>query len=667
MDRILTTVAAIVLALVASGGIFIVANKLLDVAPRQWGWFTTGLGAVGGFLTFLILWANRVVESLGIISLPVPDWTLLEVLGMDIPVIALIAGAIGGAAGYVFSLTADRAQRLGIGVGAGAALALLMGLFMRTDDAETADDVFPPVLPELDYGALVLWTLLGVAVGAVLGFGLWAGTKRRTQPVRTVLFWAGLGWLAGGWLMADLGADGTKVEAIIASLGVAAAFGAWIGMRRRPDLEAREAISRKSRVYVFLTPALGFIAATLVIPLLRTLWLSFFRGPPRRPGEFAWFGNYVDVFTDSNVINLDNWTNIFTSNLFFWGIGLVVIGLVAARLLGRRTGHALEASPGTMGTVAIGVFLLGFAVFTVLRGTIINNLWWVFTVTALATALGLAIAVLADRARHENLAKSLIFMPMAISFVGAAIIWRFMYIARPPQDTQTGAFNTIWVGLGKLSNSAGPRLVVVVVILMVVLFLAYLGLKAYRSGAGSTVAVGAALTILPLLWVVWRLLGPGLGGFIEGADRESVANTVIFLSESPFNNVWLMIVLIWVQTGFAMVIFSAAIKAVPADLLEAAKVDGATESQTFWRVTIPQIAPTIGVVVTTLIVVVLKVFDIVKVMTNGNFDTQVIANEMWQRAFTELNFGLGSALAIILFIFVLPIMYLNVKRMQEAQ
>ena len=145
-----------------------------------------------------------------------------------------------------------------------------------------------------------------------------------------------------------------------------------------------------------------------------------------------------------------------------------------------------------------------------------------------------------------------------------------------------------------------------------------------------------------------------------------MASTIQFVQKAPYNNVWLMLVLIWIQTGFTMVIFSAAIKAVPADLIEAARVDGATESQTFWRVIIPHIYPTIGVVITTLIVLVMKVFDIVKVMTNGNFGTQVIANEMWQRAFTELNFGLGSALAVVLFIAVLPILYINIRRMQKA-
>ena len=127
-----------------------------------------------------------------------------------------------------------------------------------------------------------------------------------------------------------------------------------------------------------------------------------------------------------------------------------------------------------------------------------------------------------------------------------------------------------------------------------------------------------------------------------------------------------MVVLVWIQTGFAMVILSAAIKAVPTEMLEAARVDGATERQTFWHVTMPTIVPTITVVATTLIVLVMKVYDIVKVMTAGNFGTQVIANEMWQRAFTELNFGLGSALAVVLFLAVVPAMAFNIRRMQRA-
>ena len=130
---------------------------------------------------------------------------------------------------------------------------------------------------------------------------------------------------------------------------------------------------------------------------------------------------------------------------------------------------------------------------------------------------------------------------------------------------------------------------------------------------------------------------------------------------------WLMVVLIWVQTGFAMVILSAAIKGVPTELTEAAKVDGATDSQVFWKITLPQIAPTVGVVVTALFVTVMKVFDIVYAMTNGNFGTQVIANQMWITAFGQSNLGLGSALAVVLFVSVIPIMWINLRRMQRER
>ena len=183
----------------------------------------------------------------------------------------------------------------------------------------------------------------------------------------------------------------------------------------------------------------------------------------------------------------------------------------------------------------------------------------------------------------------------------------------------------------------------------------------------SAIAVGSAVAAIPLLWLIYRFLGPGMGGSVPGPNDEPIAGTILFVQESPFNNVWLMVVLIWIQTGFAMVILSAAIKAVPADLIEAARVDGADERQVFFQVTLPTIVPTITVVMTAMIVLVMKVFDIVRVMTNGNFGTQVIANEMWQRSFTEFNLGLGSALAVVLFLGVVPVMGLNIRRMQRGE
>ena len=175
------------------------------------------------------------------------------------------------------------------------------------------------------------------------------------------------------------------------------------------------------------------------------------------------------------------------------------------------------------------------------------------------------------------------------------------------------------------------------------------------------------MTIL-LGWLFIRfagIIGDGMGGFKITEEGEVIPSTVLFVQESPYNNFWLMIILIWIQVGFSMVILSAAIKAVPTELIEAAKIDGATDSQVFWRVTLPQIGTTIAVVVTTTVVLVMKVFDIVKVVTNGNFGTQVLANNMYNEAFTNANKGLGAALAMIIFFSVLPVMYYNIRKMRR--
>ena len=192
---------------------------------------------------------------------------------------------------------------------------------------------------------------------------------------------------------------------------------------------------------------------------------------------------------------------------------------------------------------------------------------------------------------------------------------------------------------------------------------------ALRQGALGT-GWFSGLLALALAWLGSLFLaGEGVAG-VQLVDGEPATNALLFISGTQqfgaYNNVFIMIPFIWVYTGFAMVIFSAAIKGVPADLLEAGgRVDGANEAQSFWRIVLPQIRPTIGVVITTIIVVVMKVFDIVKVMTNGNFGTQVLANEMWNRAFIDANFGVGSAVATVLFLSVLPVMYVNIRRMQK--
>ena len=283
--------------------------------------------------------------------------------------------------------------------------------------------------------------------------------------------------------------------------------------------------------------------------------------------------------------------------------------------------------------------------------------------TTLASVFGLAVAVLADRAHAENAAKSLVFLPMAISFIGAGIIWRFMYQARDASQVQTGVLNAIWVGIGETTTSTTGKVVWLVVLLLLASVFVFL-IKAGRDTKSNTMAGFAAGFLVLVLYLAYRVFGPGLGGYVE-RDGVVTPQPVLFVQEGPFNNMWLMVVLIWVQTGFAMVIFSAAIKAVPTELTEAAKVDGASDSQVFWRITLPQIAPTVGVVTTALFVTVMKVFDIVYAMTNGNFGTQVIANQMWITAFGQTNLGLGSALAVVLFVSVIPVMWLNTRRIQR--
>jgi alpha-glucoside transport system permease protein len=221
-----------------------------------------------------------------------------------------------------------------------------------------------------------------------------------------------------------------------------------------------------------------------------------------------------------------------------------------------------------------------------------NNALWVLVMLPLTVLVGLLVAVLSDRVRYESLVKSLIFMPMAISFIGAGVIWRFMYAI------QTGA---------------------------------------------DVAQIGV------------------LNGLIAAVGGQPYP----FLSNAPWNNFFLMLVGIWLWAGFSMTILSAALKGLPGEVLEAARVDGANEWQLFWQVMIPMILPTITVVTTTLVIIVLKIFDIVFVMTGGNFGTEVIANRMFQLIVT--NVGRSTAIAILLLVLTIPVMIINVRRFQEQE
>ncbi len=224
-----------------------------------------------------------------------------------------------------------------------------------------------------------------------------------------------------------------------------------------------------------------------------------------------------------------------------------------------------------------------------------NTAGWMVLVPLVAVSTGLAFATLADRLRRgEAVAKSLIFLPMAISFAGASVTWRLIYSFRP-------------------------------------------------EGFGSNIGL--------------------LNGIMVGLGQEPVS----WLDTQPWNNLLFMVIMVWMQTGFAMVVLSAGIKAIPDEIIEAARIDGASELQVFRRIIVPTILPTIVVVTTYMVINALKVFDIIFVMTGGNFGTEVIAERMLRTFFISRNFGQGAAIAVILFIAIIPVMIWNIRRFREQE
>ncbi|QEN06645.1 sugar ABC transporter permease [Oceanispirochaeta crateris] len=224
-----------------------------------------------------------------------------------------------------------------------------------------------------------------------------------------------------------------------------------------------------------------------------------------------------------------------------------------------------------------------------------NNLLWMVFGTSFCIITGLLIAVLADKSKAEKIFKSLIFMPMAISFVGAGVIWKFMYAYKGEgiNITEIGLLNAIVTAFGGEAQ---------------------------------------AWLLLP----VW-------------------------------NNFLLIIIMVWLQTGYAMVILSSAIKGIPDEINEAARVDGANGLTIFFRITIPYIMPTIVTVTTTILIFSLKLFDIVRVMTGGNYGTNVMANEFYLRQFTYGNSGEASAIAIVLLVVIIPVLAYNLKQFRDRK
>ena len=294
-----------------------------------------------------------------------------------------------------------------------------------------------------------------------------------------------------------------------------------------------------------------------------------------------------------------------------------------------------------------------------------NNMLWLIVVPAASTAMGLLSAQLTDRIKWGSVAKSLIFMPMAISFVGAAVIFKLVYDTRPVDQDQIGILNAVW-----LQFSGGPasflllKLTPAVILAAFAAIVGYVGyifarpiLESRSNGGGAGFAPLRILVGLGALYLVFLSIQSILSLFTADLPY-GVPQTWLTI---PFwNSFFLMIVLIWIQTGFAMVILSAALRGIPEETIEAAIVDGAGPFQIFFKIKVPQIMGTIVVVWTTITITVLKVFDIVFAMTNGQWETQVLANYMFDKLFRANDWGVGSAAAIIIMILVSPILIWNV-------
>jgi alpha-glucoside transport system permease protein len=292
-----------------------------------------------------------------------------------------------------------------------------------------------------------------------------------------------------------------------------------------------------------------------------------------------------------------------------------------------------------------------------------NNMVWLIVVPAASTAFGLLAAQLTDRIRWGNIAKSLIFMPMAISFVGASVIFKLIYDSREASVAQIGLLNALWLKFdGGVWSVLFLRLLpglLVAGLLVSFLYAGWLVVRPLLHGAKGGVWILAARVLggLVALALSYELVLWLVGVF---ANELPYGQPQVWLQKPFWNNFFLMAVLVWIQTGFAMVILSAALRGVPEDTIEAAIIDGANPFQIFFKIKVPQIMGTIVVVWTTITITVLKVFDIVLAMTNGQWETQVLANYMYDKLFRSLDWGMGSASAMIIMLLVTPILVWNV-------
>ncbi|WP_162653957.1 sugar ABC transporter permease [Lentilitoribacter sp. Alg239-R112] len=287
-----------------------------------------------------------------------------------------------------------------------------------------------------------------------------------------------------------------------------------------------------------------------------------------------------------------------------------------------------------------------------------NNMLWLIIVPAASTAFGLLAAQLTDRIKWGSIAKSLIFMPMAISFVGAAVIFKLIYDTRPVDQAQIGVLNAVWLQFnGGVGSWLILRLLPALLMLCGTAITAYLAYGLYNSIREKGGLLLRGLAIVVLAYITYSFLSLAWGAL---TSPHPYGEPQTWLTIPGWNSFLLMVVLIWIQTGFAMVILSAALRGIPEETVEASIVDGANPFQVFFKIKMPQISGTIVVVWTTITLVVLKVFDIVFAMTNGQWETQVLANYMFDKLFRANDWGVGSASAMTIMLLVSPILIWNV-------
>jgi len=358
---------------------------------------------------------------------------------------------------------------------------------------------------------------------------------------------------------------------------------------------------------------------------LAVLWLGLgFMRDPRAPAGL--FTNVYDLFGMTGAADAIRarglepvWAKIVTAVVAL-GVGVGGVWLLFVAMIGavERIGGRLGRRLAPFAFVGPAIVMLGFFLVYPSVSTIVasltedggaaanfgfaladpemwialrNNVLWLVLGTGGSVLIGLLFAALVDRVKREALAKTFIFLPLAISMAGAAVIWRFVYAWQPEGETQIGLLNAVVTAAG--------------------------------------------------------------------------ADPVPWLQRPPLNTLLLIVVMIWLQTGFAMVVLSAALKGVSSEVIEAARMDGATERQVFLRVVVPMIRPSIVTVATTIAIAILKVFDIVFVTTGGRFETEVVANRMFAEMFRFGNFGHASALAVILFVAVIPIIVVNLRNLNR--